>query len=177
MVKDSKHGKIVNGKIEYATIPLVVDGNIVSYRPTNGICLRYGFKEIIDNVPPKKEGLKAVLNGFRETNTQIIIQYKYVGDSGEPTPPPQPVRVFSKLYLQIILTKLGYWDKVLEWMKRTEINLDHNTKMNCFDAFNVAVTLSDKFAGFSQIVKAIQTYLGVSDEVVEFVLTNSLADG
>ena len=173
---DKQHGKIKDGQIEYATIPLTVDGKIVSYHPTLGVYLRYGFKEIIDNIPPKEPGYKIVNDYLDENETQIIVRYKYVPDNGDPEPPPQPVRVFSKLYLQIILTKLGYWDRVLTWMKNTEINLDPNTKMNCFDAFNVAVTLSDKFEGFSTIVKAVQNYLGVSDDVVEFVLANSLVE-
>lgn len=182
MAKNIKFGRLVNNVLEYADNPLEDNGQMI-INPSREVYLRHGFKEIIKSYPQHREGYHFVHDGFTETSTQIIFKFKYV-ENAPVDPPPEPeepeeqdtVRIFSKLYLKITLMKMGYWDKVVYWMQNNEIDLGGGVKLNCLEAFETAITLSDKFEGFSTIVKAIQNYLEVSDEVVEAILRNSLTD-
>ena len=177
MAINTKYGKLVDGVIQFAENPVIIDGKVIA-NPPSGIYFHFGFKEIVNHMPKDKEGYHIEENGFDEFQTRIIIKWKYVeNEEGKEYPDPrekyQPPRIFSKLYLKITLMKMGLWDRVMYWMENNEIDLGGGVKLSCLEAFETAVTLSDKFEQFPLILKAIQNYLEVSDEVVEQILANS----
>ena len=148
---DKQHGKIKDGKIEYATIPLMVDGKIVSYHPTLGVYLRYDFKEIIDNIPSKEPGYKIIIEGLDENETQIIVRYKYVPDDGEPGP---EVHTYRRSYIAQWIRQFGKWDEFtalleqsddLEFMWDTSTEFDSNHPMwnQALAKVKLALRLSD----------------------------------
>jgi len=148
---DKQHGKNKDGKIEYATIPLMVDGKIVSHHPTRGVYLRYGFKDIIDNVPPKEPGYKIIIEGLEENDFQIIVRYKYMPDDGEPGP---EVHTYRRSYIAQWIRQNGKWDEftaLLEqsddlgfmWDTSTEFDSNHPMWNQALADVKLALELSD----------------------------------
>ena len=177
MAINTKYGKLVEGVLQYAETPVYIDGKLI-VNPTAGTYLKLGFKEIINHIPPNKDGFHLVEDGLMDTPVRLIKKWKYEeNEEGREYPDPhddlKPPRVFSKLYLKITLMKMGLWDRVEYWMENNEIDLGGGVKLRCLEAFETAVTLSDKFEQFPLILKAIQNYLEVSDEVVEQILANA----
>lgn len=152
MVEINKgYGKTKDGKIEYATIPLIVNGKIVSNHPTHGIYLRYGFKKIIDNVPPKEPGYKIIIEGLDENDFQIIVRYKYVPDNGEPEP---EVHTYRRSYIAQWIRQSGKWDEFVAllgqsddlgfmWDTSTEFDSNHPMWNQALTGVKLALGFSD----------------------------------
>lgn len=78
----------------------------------------------------------------------------------------QGTRVFSKFKLFCAIKQLGYWDKIKAWLEENDL----------WDAFLLAQVVSEDNAQFSAGLKTIKELLGMSDEDIEKILSQCLAD-
>ena len=155
---DKLHGKIKDGKIEYATIPLMVDGKSVSHHPTTGVYRRYGFKDIIDNIPPKEPGYKIVIDGLDENDFQIITHYKYMPDEGEPEP---GVHTYRRSYIAQWIRQFGKWDEFTALLEQSD---------DLGFMWDTSTEFDSNHPMWNQALAGVKLALGFSDAQIESML-------
>lgn len=81
-----KYGKLTVGadSVEYAPSSLVITGKGMIGNPTKEDYLANGWKEVIDEKLPQKEGFYVKLVGWTDNETQIIAKYEYVKIEKQP---------------------------------------------------------------------------------------------
>lgn len=75
-------------------------------------------------------------------------------------------RVFSKLKIYSVLRSEGYWPRVKAYLEANDL----------WDAFVLAQVVSEQDPQFSDGMAALKAELGLTDEQVEAVLSQCVAD-
>lgn len=89
-----------------------------------------------------------------------------------PAPPAVPAtRQFSKLKLYAVLSRMNLWQPLVEWMQEQTYE-----GMSVYTAFVLAQDLTEDNEMFAPYLKMAQNALGVSDDVVEQILSQSILE-
>ena len=147
MAVDIEHGRLENGVLKYAELPLHGEGTII-FNPTDEIYLSHGLKRVIDVEPVPGEGFHVEENGFDESETQIVVKYKIVED------PPGP-HTYRRSYIAQWLREKGFWaqfktllaqseDLEFMWETCTEFDSDHPMWDGALQGVREAFSLTDE---------------------------------
>ena len=184
---NTKYGRLKNGRIEYAPASLDTEDG-VKMNPSEASYLAAGWKKVEDVPPAPDEGCTVEPSGWTETDTTLTRVYKQIampapdtpsgdgggdnpsgGPGGEDTPPaPPPVgkRIFSKLKLVAALKAADRWVLVKTWLEEKAY----------YDYYLAAQNFAEDNAMFLEGKAAIQRYLNMSDEDIEAILSQCVAD-
>ena len=182
---NTKFGKLTNGQIEYAPNSLGT-GHGVKMNPTEASYLAAGRRKVEDVPPAPDEGCTVEPSGWTETDTTLTRVYKQVampapspdagGDQGgtgggrdsdmPPTPLPIGKRIFSKLKLVAALKAADKWVLVKTWLEEKAY----------YDYYLAAQNFAEDNALFGEGRNAIKGYLGMTDEQIETILSQCIAD-
>ncbi len=111
------------------------------------------------------EGLYAEAYDPTDAHREYVETDEYI-----PTQPMLPHgRVFSRLYLELAIAKLGLIDQFDALLKRIEIEPGYSA----YRAFERANEISEDFPGFNEHLQTIKTELGLTDQQVESVLASA----
>lgn len=182
---NTKYGKLTDGQIVYAPGSLDTDaGKLMN--PTEASYFAAGWKKVVDEPPAPNEGCTVEPSGWTETDTTLTRVYKQVampapspdagGDQGctgggrdsdmPPTPLPIGKRIFSKLKLVAALKAADKWVLVKTWLEEKAY----------YDYYLAAQNFADDNALFVEGRNAIKGYLGMTDEQIETILSQCIAD-
>ena len=184
---NTKYGKLTDGQIVYAPNSLDT-GDGVMMNPTETSYLAAGWKKVTDDPPTPNEGCTVEPSGWTETDTTLTRVYKQVampapapeaGGDGGGTPsgggrdsdmPPAPLpvgkRIFSKLKLVAALKAADKWVLVKTWLEEKAY----------YDYYLAAQNFAEDNALFVEGRNAIKNYLGMTDEQIEAILSQCIAD-
>ncbi len=187
---NTKYGKLTDGQIVYAPNSLDT-GDGVKMNPSEASYLAAGWKKVVDDPPAPENGCTVEPSGWTETDTTLTRVYKQIampapdtpsgdgggdnpsgGSGGEdtppapPTPPPVGKRIFSKLKLVAALKAADKWVLVKTWLEEKAY----------YDYYLAAQNFAEDNALFIEGRNAIKGYLGVSDEYIEAILSQCIAD-
>lgn len=119
---------------------------------------------------------KMIFGGFPEAEYAIAYDPKeahrtYVEtDQYIPTQPgTQHGRIFSRLYLEIAIAKLGLIDRFDAFLKTIEIAPGYSA----YRAFERANEISEDFPRFNEYLQSIKTEFGLTDQQVESILESA----
>ena len=181
---ETKFGKLVGGEIVCAPASLDMEsGKLMN--PTEESYLAAGWKKMVEE-PPVPEGGKTVeVSGWIETDTTLTRTYKQVPkpaapeaeggqggagggrDSDMPSAPaPVGKRIFSKLKLVAALKAADKWVLVKTWLEEKAY----------YDFYLAAQNFAEDNELFVEGRDAIKRYLGMSDEQIEAILSQCVAD-
>ena len=124
---------------------------------------------------------KKIFGGFPEAEYDVVYDPKdahrtYVEtDHWIDTMPEQTGRVFSKMYLELALFKLGLLSAVDAFIDSQSITNEQGQTMPLRRLYDTALTFSEDNEYFGQFKAALQTQLGLADEQVEEILAASVA--
>ena len=175
---ETKYGKLVEGEIVYAPASLdtengkLMNPSAASYRAA-------GWKKVVEEPPEPEEGMTVDVSGWTETETTLVRTYKQIpippqpeaeggGQGGDTPPAPAPVgkRIFSKLKLVAALKAADKWVLVKTWLEEKAY----------YDYYLAAQNFAEDNALFLEGKAAIQRYLNMSDEDIEAILSQCVAD-
>ena len=160
--KNYNYGKYnaTSKSIDYAPKALQIDYALV-LNPSKEIYLKYGWKEIIKNPPTTGNGYHYEENEWKENLDTIEMTYNIVKDEVVKT-----IRIFSKLKFVAIMTKLKKWNEIRNWIIQNDL----------MDLYMAAQDFREDNEYFIQGKKAIQDTLKMSDEEVEKILSQCIAE-
>lgn len=175
---ETKYGKLVEGEIVYAPAPLDTEnGKLMN--PAEASYLAAGWKKVVEEPPEPEEGMTVDVSGWTETETTLVRTYKQIpippqpeaeggGQGGDTSPAPAPVgkRIFSKLKLVAALKAADKWVLVKTWLEEKAY----------YDYYLAAQIFAEDNALFLEGKAAIQRYLNMSDEDIEAILSQCVAD-
>ena len=177
---ETKYGKLVGGEIEYAPASLDTEsGKLMN--PTEASYLAAGWKKVTDEPPAPEEGCTVEPSTWTETDTTLVRVYKQVPmpapqsqdgagggmDSDMPSAPaPVGKRIFSKLKLVAALKAADKWVLVKTWLEEKAY----------YDFYLAAQNFAEDNELFVEGRDAIKRYLGMSDEQIEAILSQCVAD-
>ena len=177
---NTKYGKLVDGQIVYAPPTLdTEDGKKMN--PSEASYLAAGWKKVTDEPPAPEEGCTVEPSTWTETDTTLVRVYKQVPmpapqpqDGGEggrdsdmpPEPAPVGKRIFSKLKLVAALKAADKWVLVKTWLEEKAY----------YDYYLAAQNFAEDNELFVEGRDAIKRYLGMSDEQIEAILSQCVAD-
>ena len=164
---NTNYGHWVDGAVEFA--PKFLDvGHIVNgvvyphpvWSPsgTASNYLALGWSQIDYTPPAPRDGYEAMVDGFEFTNGVIRLKAVY-------TPIPPRNLQLSKMRLKQQLRNLGAWDDI--W---TFISADEDVLQD----WNDSVVLDEQNSVVQGAFRALKQML--SDEQIEFVITNSVTE-
>ena len=175
-----KYGKLVDGEVVYAPPTLdTEDGKKMN--PTEASYLAAGWKRVTDEPPAPEEGCTVEPSTWTETDTTLVRVYKQVpmpapqsqdgaggGRDSDMPPAPAPVgkRIFSKLKLVAALKAADKWVLVKTWLEEKAY----------YDFYLAAQNFAEDNELFLEGKSAIQRYLNMSDEDIEAILSQCVAD-
>ena len=184
---NTKYGKLTDGQIVYAPKSLDTDAGKLM-KPAEASYLAAGWKKVVDERPSTQDGFMSVESGWTETDTTLTRVYKQIampapdtpsGDGGgdnpsrgpggedtSPAPPPLGKRIFSKLKLVAALKAADKWVLVKTWLEEKAY----------YDYYLAAQIFAEDNALFLEGKAAIQRYLNMSDEDIEAILSQCVAD-
>ena len=141
---------------------IVVNGRTV-YNPTDKHYRLAGYQSVVETPPSDStaEGYHYEPRGWEERDGAILRVYEQVAN-----PPPAP-RVFSKLKCVAALMSAGVWPQVKAFVEQAGL----------YDLYLAAQDFAEDNAYFTQGRAALQSALGWSDEQVEAVLAQCIAEG
>ena len=168
---NTNYGKLVDGQIVYAPPTLdTEDGKKMN--PSEASYLAAGWKKVVDEPPAPENGCTVEPSAWNETDTTLTRVYKQIPmpaapeaqggqggtgggrDSDMPSAAaPVGKRIFSKLKLVAALKAADKWVLVKTWLEEK--------------AYNEL---------FAEGKAAIQRYLNLSDEDIEAILSQCVAD-
>ena len=177
---NTKYGKLVDGEVVYAPPTLdTEDGKKMN--PTEASYLAAGWKRVTDEPPAPEEGCTVEPSTWTETDTALVRVYKQVPmpapqsqdgagggrDSDMPSAPaPVGKRIFSKLKLVAALKAADKWVLVKTWLE----------EKSYYDFYLAAQNFAEDNELFVEGRDAIKRYLGMSDEQIEAILSQCVAD-
>lgn len=175
---ETKYGKLVEGEIVYAPASLDTEnGKLMN--PSAASYLAAGWKKVVEEPPEPEEGMTVDVSGWTETKTTLVRTYKQIpippqpeaeggGQGGDTPPAPAPVgkRIFSKLKLVAALKAADKWVLVKTWLEEKAY----------YDYYLAAQIFAEDNALFLEGKAAIQRYLNMSDEDIEAILSQCVAD-
>ena len=175
---ETKYGKMVEGEIVYAPASLDTEnGKLMN--PSAASYLAAGWKKVLEEPPDPEEGMTVDVSGWTETETTLVRTYKQIpippqpeaeggGQGGDTPPAPAPVgkRIFSKLKLVAALKAADKWVLVKTWLEEKAY----------YDYYLAAQNFAEDNAMFLEGKAAIQRYLNMSDEDIEAILSQCVAD-
>ena len=177
---NTNYGKLVDGQIVYAPPTLdTEDGKKMN--PTEASYLAAGWKRVTDEPPAPEEGCTVEPSTWTETDTTLVRVYKQVPmpapqsqdgagggrDSDMPSAPaPVGKRIFSKLKLVAALKAADKWVLVKTWLEEKAY----------YDFYLAAQNFAEDNELFVEGRDAIKRYLGMSDEQIEAILSQCVAD-
>ena len=175
---ETKYGKLVEGEIVYAPASLDTEnGKLMN--PSAASYLAAGWKKVVEEPPEPEEGMTVDVSGWTETETTLVRTYKQIpippqpeaeggGQGGDTPPAPAPVgkRIFSKLKLVAALKAADKWVLVKTWLEEKAY----------YDYYLAAQNFAEDNAMFLEGKAAIQRYLNMSDEDIEAILSQCVAD-
>ena len=170
-----KFGKLVDGQIVYAPDALdTEDGKKMN--PSEASYLAAGWKKVVEEPPAAEDGKLVEVSGWNETENALTCVYKQVdaptpqggGQGGDTPPSPAPVgkRIFSKLKLVAALKAADKWVLVKTWLEEKAY----------YDYYLAAQNFAEDNELFVEGREAIKRYLGLTDEQIEAILTQCIAD-
>ena len=182
---ETKYGKLVGGEIEYAPASLDT-GSGKLMNPTEASYFAAGWKKVVEKPPAPEEGMTVEVSGWTETETSLTRTYKQVPkpaapeaegggqggtgggrDSDMPSAPaPVGKRIFSKLKLVAALKAADKWVLVKTWLEEKAY----------YDYYLAAQNFAEDNELFAEGKAAIQRYLNLSDEDIEAILSQCVAD-
>ena len=172
----------MDGQIVYAPPTLdTEDGKKMN--PSEASYLAAGWKKVTDEPPAPEEGCTVEPSTWTETDTTLVRVYKQVpmpapqggGQGGEgsgrdsvmpPEPAPVGKRIFSKLKLVAALKAADKWVLVKTWLEEKAY----------YDFYLAAQNFAEDNELFLEGKAAIQRYLNMSDEDIEAILSQCVAD-
>ena len=182
---ETKYGKLVGGEVVYAPTSLDTEnGKLMN--PTEASYLAAGWKKVVEEPPAPEEGMIVEVSGWTETETTLTRTYKQVPkpatpeaegggqggsgggrDSDMPSAPaPVGKRTFSKLKLVAALKAADKWVLVKTWLEEKAY----------YDYYLAAQNFAEDNELFAEGKAAIQRYLNMSDEQIEAILSQCVAD-
>ena len=175
---ETKYGKLVEGEIVYAPASLDTEnGKLMN--PSAASYLAAGWKKVVEKPPAPEEGMTVEVSGWSETETALVRTYKQIpippqpeagggGQGGDTPPAPAPVgkRIFSKLKVVAALKAADKWVLVKTWLEEKAY----------YDYYLAAQNFAEDNALFLEGKAAIQRYLNMSDEDIEAILSQCVAD-
>ena len=177
---NTKYGKLVDGEVVYAPPTLdTEDGKKMN--PTEASYLAAGWKRVTDEPPAPEEGCTVEPSTWTETDTTLVRVYKQVPmpapqsqdgagggrDSDMPSAPaPVGKRIFSKLKLVAALKAADKWVLVKTWLEEKAY----------YDYYLAAQNFAEDNELFVEGRNAIKGYLNMSDEQIESILSQCVAD-
>jgi len=185
---NTKYGKLTDGQVEYAPDALTVDGAL-KVNPSEASYLAAGWKKVVDNPPTPDEGKDVKVSAWTEDETTLTCVYKQVphtqqevpggtsgggttsggtsggGTSGGSSSEPGKRR-FSKLKLVAALKEADKWVLVKTWLEEKAY----------YDFYLAAQDFSEDYPLFQEGLAALKRYANLSDELVEAILAQCLAD-
>ena len=177
---NTKYGKLVDGEVVYAPPTLdTEDGKKMN--PSEASYLAAGWKKVTDEPPAPEEGCTVEPSTWTETDTTLVRVYKQVpmpapqpqdgtggGRDGDMPSEPAPVgkRIFSKLKLVAALKAADKWVLVKTWLEEKAY----------YDYYLAAQNFAEDNELFLEGKAAIQRYLNMSDEDIEAILSQCVAD-
>ena len=125
-MKKQKRVKIKqDGTLEYAPHKVIYNGKLI-FNPSDEILDILGYKILIETEPlPKKDGYYEYIK-YEEEGEYVVEKRSY----REIIDPSIGHRRISKIFLRIILIKLGYIDQFENLLKTMEIPLGNNKFLN-----------------------------------------------
>lgn len=124
---------------------------------------------------------KKIFGGFPEAEYDVVYDPKdahrtYIEtDHWIDSMPEYTGRVFSKMYLELALFKLGLLSAVDAFIDSQSITNEQGQTMPLRRLYDTALTFSEDNEYFSQFKAAMQAAVGLSDEQVEAILAASVA--
>ena len=182
---NTNYGKLVDGEIVYAPPTLdTEDGKKMN--PSEASYLAAGWKKVTDEPPAPEEGCTVEPSTWTETDTTLVRVYKQIpmppsseaegggqggtdgGRDSDMTPDPAPVgkRIFSKLKLVAALKSADKWVLVKTWLEEKAY----------YDYYLAAQNFAEDNELFVEGRNAIKGYLNMSDEQIEAILSQCVAD-
>ena len=175
---NTKFGKLTEGQIVYAPESLdTEDGKLMN--PAEASYLAAGWKKVVEEPPAAEDGKLVEVSGWTETEDTLTCVYKQVdapspqggtgsgGDSDMPSAPaPVGKRIFSKLKLVAALKAADKWVLVKTWLEEKAY----------YDYYLAAQNFAEDNALFVEGRNAIKGYLGMTDEQIETILSQCIAD-
>ena len=177
---NTNYGKLVDGQIVYAPPTLdTEDGKKMN--PSEASYLAAGWKKVTDEPPAPEEGCTVEPSTWTETDTTLVRVYKQVPmpapqsqdgagggrDSDMPSAPaPVGKRIFSKLKLVAALKAADKWVLVKTWLEEKAY----------YDYYLAAQNFAEDNELFVEGRNAIKGYLNMSDEQIEAILSQCVAD-
>lgn len=136
--------------------------------PTDAQLRQAGYKPVLWEMSPEpREGGHWEESTPVDDGNNIVIGWEWVEDG----PVVQAPRKFSKLKLYAVLTRMGLWNSLVTWMEGTVID-----GISVKVAFDLAQDLTEDNEMFAPYLKMAQNALGVSDDVVEQILSQSILE-
>ena len=182
---ETKYGKLVDGQIVYAPNALESEGGVMM-NPSEESYLAAGWKRVVEEPPEPQGGCTVEPSAWTETETTLTRTYKQVPkpaapeaegggqggagggrDSDMPSAPaPVGKRIFSKLKLVAALKAADKWVLVKTWLEEKAY----------YDYYLAAQNFAEDNALFVEGRTAIKNYLGMTDEQIEAILSQCVAD-
>lgn len=136
--------------------------------PTDAQLRQAGYKPVLWEMSPEpREGGHWEESTPVDDGNNIVIGWEWVEDGPVVLEP----RKFSKLKLYAVMTRMGLWNSLVTWMEGTVID-----GISVKVAFDLAQDLTEDNEMFAPYLKMAQNALGVSDDVVEQILSQSILE-
>ena len=172
---NTKYAKLANGQIEYAPDSIEADGGI-KVNPSAESYLAAGWKKVVDEKPEPQADHVVAFSRYDESDTAITFVYKQVpyvkqdvsggGTSGGGSNAEPGHRKFSKLKLVAALKAADKWVLVKTWLEEKAY----------YDFYLAAQDFAEDYPLFQEGLAALKRYANLTDETVEAILAQCVAD-